>query len=118
MDKEKLMKKMMGEKEEGSDMKKDAKLSVLKELRKMASDMMGDDLKGGMMKKVTVASPTKEGLQHGLEKAEDMMDHNSDADMEEESEEGEPMDEEDLSNCSPEELKAKIAKLQAALANK
>lgn len=117
---EKMMKKMMDKKSEGSsDMKKDAKLSVLKELRKMASDMMGEDLKGGMMKKVTVAAPSTEGLKEGLEKAEDLMGEMPNG--EEESEEG--YDEmtdwsDDLSKYSPEELKAKIEELQAALNEK
>lgn len=114
MDKDMMM-KMMGKKKEehgNPDMKKDAKLSVLKELRKMASDMMGDDVKGGMMKKVTVAAPSEEGLKMGLEKAEDMVEGE-----EPESEEG--YDEmtdwsSDLMKYSPEEIDAKIAELQAA----
>lgn len=108
MDKE-MMKKMMGKNDEdSSDMKKEAKLSVLKELRKMASDMMGDDVKGGMMKKVTVASPSTEGLKEGLSKAEDMMESAPESDEMDAYED----DDMDMENCSPEELDAKIAKLQ------
>jgi hypothetical protein len=73
MDK-KMMMKMMGKKDdEEMGMKKNAKMEVLKELRKMASDMMAEDLKGGM-KKVTVAAKDEEGLKEGLEKAEDMLE--------------------------------------------
>lgn len=66
-------KKMMGKEDDNGDMKKDAKLSVLKHLREMASGMMGDDLKSGM-KKVTVASDSTEGLKEGLNKAEDVVE--------------------------------------------
>jgi hypothetical protein len=48
-----------------------AKLTALKEAHKMASSMMKDDLSG--LKKVTVASDSKDGLKAGLEKAEDML---------------------------------------------
>jgi hypothetical protein len=72
------LKKMMGE-DSGPDdgMKKEAKLKVLKELRSMASGMMGDDIKSGMAKKVTVASDTSAGLKAGLEKARGAVDEMS-----------------------------------------
>lgn len=115
MDKEMMM-KMMGKKEEGegNDMKKNAKLSVLKELRKMASDMMGEDVKG--MKKVTVASPSPEGLKMGLEKAEEMVEGGSEAEEEDEGYDEMTDWSEDLMKYSPEEIDAKIAELQAAKA--
>lgn len=47
------------------------KMSALKGLHKMASDMMGSDLSG--MKKVTVAAKDKKGLKAGLKKAEDIV---------------------------------------------
>lgn len=76
-----MMKKMMG-KDQGYDdqYEKDkmgAKMEVLEELRKMAMGMMGEGMdKYGSdeMQKITVASPDKEGLMEGLDKAEDMMD--------------------------------------------
>lgn len=104
------LKKMMGKDDEGGDMKKEAKLSVLKELRELASKMMGDDLKNGMdsMKKVTVASDSKEGLKRGLEKAEEMMDVGPEG----QSEEAEMTDELE-GEMSPEELDAEIARLQS-----
>lgn len=66
---------MMGKKEDDSDMKGVAKLKVLKHLKDMASQMMGDDLKGGMdgMKKVTVAAPDEAGLKEGLDKAKEVV---------------------------------------------
>jgi hypothetical protein len=47
------------------------KMSALKGLHKMASDMMADDMKG--LKKVSVMAKDKKGLKKGLEKAEDML---------------------------------------------
>lgn len=49
-----------------------AKGSVLNDLRGRASKEMSGKLSG--LKKVTVASPSKEGLEHGLEKAHQMVD--------------------------------------------
>lgn len=61
------------QKEKGmSPMEKDAKMSVLHDLHKMASDAMANHMTGAM-KKVTVASPDEEGLEHGLDKAKDML---------------------------------------------
>jgi hypothetical protein len=50
-----------------------AKMDVVSHLQKMAEDAMGSKLKG--MNKVTVASDTPEGLQHGLEHAEGALKH-------------------------------------------
>lgn len=47
------------------------KMAALKGLHKMASDMMGADMKG--MKKVSVIAKDKKGLKKGLDKAEDML---------------------------------------------
>lgn len=47
------------------------KMAALKGLHKMASDMMGADMKG--MKKVSVIAKDKKGLKKGLEKAEDII---------------------------------------------
>lgn len=115
-----MMKKAMG-KEDGPDMEKDAKLKVLKELRAMASGMMGDDIKGGMMKKVSVAAPDEEGLKAGLDKAKEIVgDKGPHDDMDEEEEMESPEEEahemasgeEKEEDMSPEELDAQIAKLQ------
>jgi hypothetical protein len=48
-----------------------AKMGVVDDLSKMAEAAMGDKLKH--MNKVTVASDSKEGLQHGLSHAEDVL---------------------------------------------
>lgn len=107
------MKKMMGKEDmgPGDNMKKDAKLKALKELRTLMSSMMGDDVKNGMMKKVTVAAPDKEGLEQGLLKAKHMVDEGPMDEMADEADanEGE-MQNEDM---SPDELDAKIAELMA-----
>lgn len=55
-----------------SDMKSKAQLDVLKNLRKSAMDDMGESYNKGM-KKVSVVSPTQEGLEKGLDKAEDLL---------------------------------------------
>lgn len=52
-------------------MEQKAKLHVLDDMSKMADDAMGDKLKG--MNKVTVASDSQEGLEHGLDKAHDLL---------------------------------------------
>src|SRR6267154_2798528 len=52
-------------------MEQRAKMNVLGDLRDMAQNAMGDKLKG--MGKVTVASDSPEGLQHGLDKAQDLV---------------------------------------------
>lgn len=103
---------------------KQAKLSALKEAHKLASSMMSDSLKSSRspasMKKVTIASDSKEGLKAGLDKAEDMLGEQSEEECEycegegcphcamgedeksksegyeDEQEESEPMDEDEL----------------------
>lgn len=63
--------------------KYDAKRNMLQELKKMASGMLGEDLKGKMdgMKKVTVAAKDDESLKAGLKSAEEILgDTEKDAD--------------------------------------
>ena len=71
-----------------------AKLGVLEQLRKEMQDMMGDKMAG--MKKVTVASPDKHGLEMGLEKAQHLLGDHGNADDEQvegaEEELGEDLD--------------------------
>ena len=62
--------KKKDEKKPSSKMK--GKMAALKGLHKMASDMMGADMKG--MKKVTVMAKDKKGLKKGLDKAEDIIE--------------------------------------------
>jgi len=51
---------------------KEAKMRSLGELHSMAKNMLGDRLQG--LKKVTVASDSKEGLEKGLSKAKEIVD--------------------------------------------
>jgi len=60
----------------GDNMKKEAKMDVLKALQKMATDMMGED-----MKKVSVMAKDNKGLEEGLDKAKEII-----GDMDEEEE--------------------------------
>ncbi len=56
--------------------KKKGKMAALKNLHRMASDMMGRDM--GKVKKVSVMAKDKAGLKKGLEKAEDLVDGGAD----------------------------------------
>lgn len=105
--KELLAKKMKEQKEPMPENKKNAKMSVLQDLKKMMDDSIAGDLKG--LKKVTVASDSKEGLKEGLEKAEDVLEG-----QEEMEEEGD-MDEMDLEQASPEELQEMLKMIQEKL---
>lgn len=68
-----MLKKKKAGGHELSETDKSAKMNVLDDLKSHAQDMMGDQMKG--LKKVTVASPTKEGVEHGLDKAKEIL-HN------------------------------------------
>lgn len=113
-------------KEKSMDKKK-AKLSQLKDLSKEMRKMMGDSF-GDSMQKVTVASDSKEGLEKGLSKAQEIMkkkglmedeseEMKENIDQEEEEELSEDMEEmaDDVDEMSPEEIKAKIEELKAKL---
>ena len=65
------LKHMLSKKRNLSDHEKHAKMDVLGHLKDMATEAMGDKLGG--MKKVSVASNSPEGLQHGLEKAKQIV---------------------------------------------
>lgn len=93
--KERLM-KLKGKKDKMpmSDTEKTAKMNVLGGMKSAAEDMMKGKLGG--LKKVTVAAPDSSGLEHGLEKAKEMID-------------GEQEPEE----MGVEEIDAKIAELMA-----
>ena len=79
MDKEMIKAMMMKEKgmiDPKMKAKMEAKMEVLKELMQMADSSEAEGLLGGMddMKQVTVAAEDKEGLEEGLEKAEEVLD--------------------------------------------
>jgi hypothetical protein len=113
--------------------KKKAKLSQLKDLSKEMSKMMGDGYSDSMQK-VTVASDSKEGLEKGLSKAQELMkkkglmseemsdeekEYEEDIDDSEEEELEDDLEEmaDDVDEMSPEEMKMKIKELEAKLAD-
>ena len=105
---------MFGKKKEMSENEKKAKLSALKEAHGMASEAMKEGLSGA--KKVSVMSDSKQGLKKGLDLAEKIVGEQEDED----SEEGEKMEDaqegfEDQQESSmpmdEEEIDAQIQKL-------
>lgn len=111
----KELKELLGAKKKINPIEKEAKLSAIKGMRKMAGDMMADDMKS--MKKVTVAAPDEKGLEAGLEKAQDLVGEMPDMESEEETPADE-MDELLAEVDSPEqidELMKKLAEKKAAL---
>lgn len=130
---EKMMKMLMQKKKEGkslSDSDKAAKMQALHGMRSMADEMMGEKLKG--LKKVTVASNDKSGLEHGLDEAKKMLEKShdneenspeSDMSPQEMSDEAEPQPDDETEegedvmtaeDCkSPEDIDRLMSKLQA-----
>lgn len=103
-----------------SPMEMKASKKVLDELRGEAKSMMNEKM--GKLKKVTVASDSKEGLKKGLEKAEEILEGDEEkcgmcgkmpCECEEMEDESEEMESEDSEEMSEEEIDAKIAKLMA-----
>lgn len=126
MNKEKLMQKLEKKGKKLKPLEQKAKLDVIKELSSQAGEALGDKLKG--LKKVTVASDSKEGLKAGLEKAEDIlekhdrespvekMEEEMGADLDHDGEEGESEEHKESvmgGEMSPEEIEAKIQELMA-----
>lgn len=111
---EEMLKALMKKKgkEEIDPKMKDAKMKVLKEIHSMASDDMGEEIKG--LKKVTVASPDQEGLEKGLDKAKELVSGAEGA----EEEKPESLEEEksEMDDLSPEEIQSMIEMLQKKLA--
>lgn len=73
-----FQKLIMKKKAEGTDMSpahQSAKSSVLDDLMEHLGSMGMDKVNG--LKKVSVASNSKEGLKHGLDKAKDLLDHSN-----------------------------------------
>lgn len=68
----------MAGKKDMPDHEKQAKMDVVKHLRDMASGAMKDKM--GSLHKVSVASDSAEGLQHGLQKAQQVVGADADAD--------------------------------------
>ena len=111
-----LLKKKMksGDKLEKGD--KEAMQGAIGGLRKMAAEMLGEDMEGRLqsLKKVTVAAKDKEGLEEGLEKAKEIVEASDEEDHEDEkfSPSGESDEE------SADEIEKAILKLQEKLAKK
>lgn len=112
----KLIEKKKARGESLSSTERGAKGSVLKEL---IGDMAGE--MGGKLKKVTVAAPSKKGLEKGLDKAREMMGSlPSDEEMEKMTSDAEGGHEEESeygkeSEDTVKELKAKIKELEAKI---
>lgn len=108
------LKKLKKPEGEMSSEYKDGKMAAIKSLKELAMGSMKDMLDGHMkgMKKVTVASPTDEGLKEGLDKAEDVLESKDGAGSEEESAEAEDM----LAGMDKEELMALLEAAKKKLA--
>lgn len=106
------LKDMLGKKPKTNDADvKEAKLTALKELKGMASGMLGGGLKEMMdapKKSVTVAADSEEGLEAGLDKAKEILPEMPE--MEEESEDSEDMTLEEV-----EAMERKIADMKKKL---
>ncbi len=120
---DKLMKKLEKKDKKLDPLEKEAKMDVVKSLRDQAGAMLSDKVKG--LKKVTVASPSKEGLKEGLNKAEQIVEgaeEDMGEDLDKNNEEGESSEHkakvlgedkmmEECEDMSPEELEEKIQAL-------
>lgn len=128
----KLLKKKLDEGHTLHPAERDAKMGVLKDLHKMASDSMADKIHG--IKKVSVMAPDEEGLSHGLDAAKHivsdmpgMLDDAEDADDRHgdmlaggsgehpsmEADEGEEMDGDQAGEEDEAAIDAKLAHLMA-----
>lgn len=111
----KELKEMLDKKKKLDPAKKESKLGVLKDLKGAMSEMMGEDMKGKMMK-ATVAAKNPEDLEQGLEKAKDIVSEMPEMESEEETSEPSEMygqmDEMIEKWDSPEEIDEIIKKLQ------
>ena len=85
-----LEKMLMSKKDKSkmSEQEVQAKMDVLMELMEMAKEALGSKVKSGMdeMQKVSVSAPDKEGLEEGLEKAQELVEKSPDMMMEEKEE--------------------------------
>src|SRR4051812_32853515 len=71
-----MFKKLMLKKKSDEPMDEDyknAKMTMLEALKGHMGKMMGDDLKNGAVKKVSVIADDKEGLASGLDKAKELV---------------------------------------------
>ena len=102
-----------GKKKGMSPIEKKAKMNVLKDLNGQSSKLISDGLK-----KVTVASDSKEGLKAGLDKAEEIIGENDSEDSEkgikaDDQAEGYEDQQDSAEPMSEDEIDAKIKELLA-----
>lgn len=71
-----LLKRKKKDGKEMPEHEKSARLGVLKQISDMASDAMGNDIKG--LKKVEVMASDRKGLEEGLEKAKEVVESRGD----------------------------------------
>lgn len=116
------LKEVLGKKDKKVDPdKKEAKLNAIKEMRKMASEMMGDSLKSKLSepkKAVTVAADSKEDLKEGLKTAGELLDSTpeEDEEMEDPTEEAEEVSSDNEPSLEKiEELQKQIEEMKKAL---
>lgn len=106
----KELKELLGAKKKIDPIEKEAKLAAVKGMRKMAGDMMADDMKS--MKKVTVAAPDTESLEEGLEKAKEVVGEMPEMEEAPEEDASYEASEELVESCNtPEDIDKLIAKL-------
>lgn len=102
-----MMKKLLEKKSKDGKMlpdhEKEAKMSVLHDLKNHMNDMMANKVDG--LKKVSVMSDSPEGLKEGLDKAQELLHHPKDSELalpsDSDKESGESLEEE--ASESPEE---------------
>lgn len=107
------MKELMGKKgsmSQNNDMALEAKRDVIRQMRDIAMEEMGDGLRDGL-KKVSVMAPDKEHLSEGLDKAKELISQMpGDNQQMPEMEASDEMDE--FADMSPEELDEMIKRLE------
>lgn len=117
-----LLKKKKAEGKEVEPMEAKAKGNVLGDLMADMGEMGKDKLKGGMVKKVTVAAPSEKGLEEGLEKAKELVEgkahdllagEESEEESEDEAHEAKEEVDVDALKAEIEELKKKLESLMA-----
>lgn len=112
----KMAKLMALKKDKGmSDVEKDAKKNALGELSSIAKKAMGEKLGG--IKKVEVASDSKEGLEAGLDMAKEKLEDKSEEKTEGDSQMMEMLEEKGHS-CSMDELEQLKVKIDELIAQK
>lgn len=112
------MKKLMGKKDKEEPNKEhiEAKMKVLQDLRDMMSHMMGDGMKKNHeeLRRVAVMAQDKQGLEHGLDKAKEIVEGMPEGQEESPEHEASESPEEEMSEhqMSDEDIDKEIERLQ------